>query len=102
MQEGFFPPQIHMYHVKGSCTSFGSSYGRGEDMSNTMTKAEQTSFIELFFLSSASLFIWTVYVFGNPFFFSVWLETSKEASIVKCTSQINIKIWHANRIKTVT
>lgn len=61
-------------------------------MSKTTTKAEHTSFIVLFFLSSASLFIWTVYVFGNPIFFSqVWLETSKEASIVKCTAQINKK-----------
>lgn len=41
-----------VYHVKTSCTSFGSSYGRGEDMSKTTTKAEHTSFIVLFFLCS--------------------------------------------------
>lgn len=59
MQEAFFPPRFTVCHVKASCTSFGSSYGLGEDMSKTTTKAEHTSFVVLFFLSSASLFIWT-------------------------------------------
>lgn len=44
-----------VYHVKASRTSFGSSYGPGEDMSKATTKAEHTSFIVLFFLSSDTL-----------------------------------------------
>lgn len=90
----FFFFLLDSYHVKTSCTSFGSSYGWGKDVSKTTTtKAEHTSFIVLFFLSSDTRqpFNLEPYMFWVIQFFcsQVWLETSKERSI-NCT-QINKK-----------
>lgn len=86
-----FPPRFTVCHVKASCTSFGSSYGLGEDMS----RQKLSTLLSLYYFSSpqpAFSFGPTVYVFDNPIFCSqVWLETSKEASIVECTAQINKK-----------
>lgn len=56
-----------VYHVK-TCTSFGSSYGRGEDMSSDKSRAHFFHCIILPLLRHPPAFS---YVLGNPIFFAV-------------------------------
>lgn len=85
-----------VHRVKASYTLFSSSYGPGEDTSETTTKAEHTSLIVLFVLSSdtpSALSFGPCMFFVIHFFQPCLTANCKEEPIVKCTAQINKINW---------